>query len=68
MTPKVLFGPNLENTEDEIKPINYELMTSQVREKQEGKELIDDFIRNFFIKNKLEKSLEIFQQEWYESV
>ena len=30
------------------------------------KELIDDFIRNFFIKNKLTKSLEAFQQEWYE--
>ena len=28
--------------------------------------VIDDFIRNFFIKNKLNKSLEAFQQEWYE--
>jgi len=30
------------------------------------KELIDDFIRNFFIKWGLEKSLETFQGEWYE--
>ncbi len=31
-------------------------------------ELVDDFIRNFFIKHKMQKSLEIFQQEWYELV
>lgn len=27
---------------------------------------IDDFIRNFFVKNGLKKSLEMFQNEWYE--
>lgn len=29
-------------------------------------ELIDDYIRNFFTRNGLDKSLEAFQQEWYE--
>ena len=29
------------------------------------KELIDDYIRNFFISNNLPKSLEAFQAEWY---
>ncbi|KRW99930.1 WD40-repeat-containing domain [Pseudocohnilembus persalinus] len=29
-------------------------------------EVVDDFIRNFLIKNKMTRSLEIFQQEWYE--
>lgn len=29
-------------------------------------EVVDDFIRNYLIKNKMTKSLEIFQQEYYE--
>jgi len=44
------------------------MLTSQVREKNEGNELIDDFIRNFFIKKGLKRSLQIFQQEWYEAI
>jgi hypothetical protein len=30
-------------------------------------ELVDDFIRNFFIRHKLSRSLETFQIEWYET-
>ena len=30
-------------------------------------ELVDDFIRNFFIKHNLTRSLETFQIEWYET-
>lgn len=29
-------------------------------------EVVDDFIRNFLIKHQLNRSLEVFQQEWYE--
>lgn len=29
-------------------------------------EVVDDFIRNFLIKHKMTRSLEVFQQEWYE--
>jgi hypothetical protein len=29
-------------------------------------EVVDDFIRNYLIKNKMTKSLEVFQQEYYE--
>ncbi|CAD8213124.1 unnamed protein product [Paramecium octaurelia] len=29
-------------------------------------EVVDDFIRNFLIKNQMNRSLEVFQQEWYE--
>jgi len=32
----------------------------------ENVEVIDDFIRNFLLKNSMNKSLEIFQSEWYE--
>jgi len=32
----------------------------------ENVEVIDDFIRNFLLKNSMSKSLEIFQSEWYE--
>jgi len=58
----------LEHRDDEIKPVNYELLTSQVRENHREGELVDDFIRNFFIKKGLSRSLQIFQQEWYEAV
>jgi len=29
-------------------------------------EVIDDFIRNYLIKHKMMKTLQIFQQDWYE--
>ena len=29
-------------------------------------EMIDDFIRNFFLKRGMTRSLETFQREWYE--
>jgi hypothetical protein len=29
-------------------------------------EVVDDFIRNFLISNKMHKTLESFQKEWYE--
>ncbi|CAD8071038.1 unnamed protein product [Paramecium sonneborni] len=32
----------------------------------ERPEVVDDFICNFLIKNQMNKSLEVFQQEWYE--
>eukprot|EP00294_Goniomonas_avonlea_P016044 CAMPEP_0114561352 /NCGR_PEP_ID=MMETSP0114-20121206/11957_1 /TAXON_ID=31324 /ORGANISM="Goniomonas sp, Strain m" /LENGTH=606 /DNA_ID=CAMNT_0001746979 /DNA_START=71 /DNA_END=1888 /DNA_ORIENTATION=- len=35
---------------------------------QKRHEVIDDFIRNFFLKMGLSKSLETFQTEWYEKV
>jgi hypothetical protein len=50
--------------EDNIVPVNFERKPEAKTVTR--KELIDDFIRNFFIKNDLTKSLEAFQQEWYE--
>jgi len=32
----------------------------------ENVEVIDDFIRNFMLKNNMLRTLEIFQSEWYE--
>lgn len=40
--------------------------TKQNKTQVERVEPIDDFIRNFFIKNALNKSLAVFQQEYYE--
>jgi len=28
--------------------------------------VIDDFIRNFLVKGKMTKTMNVFQQEWYE--
>jgi len=54
------------------KPAGLEfLRTTQTEKRVEPKqvkrtEVIDDFIRNFMIKHKMKRSLEVFQQEWYE--
>merc|ERR1719169_26390 len=31
-----------------------------------GKEVVDDFIRNFFIRHGMKRSLDVFESEWYE--
>jgi WD40 repeat protein len=33
---------------------------------EQGKEVVDDFIRNFFIRHEMKRSLDIFESEWYE--
>lgn len=48
--------------EDEIVPVNFERKPEAKTIQRQ--ELIDDFIRNFFIKNNLTKSLEAFQVSW----
>jgi hypothetical protein len=35
---------------------------------QQRPQVIDDFVRNFFMKNGMKRSLDIFQTEWYEMV
>jgi len=32
----------------------------------QGKEVVDDFIRNFFIRHGMKRSLDVFESEWYE--
>ncbi|KAL9650719.1 hypothetical protein ABK040_001773 [Willaertia magna] len=43
-----------------------EVKRSPRPELQKQPEVIDDFIRNFFVKKGMEKSLAVFQDEWYE--
>lgn len=57
--------------EETMKPeldIYEETLKSQVAQPKtiNRQEMIDDYIRNFFIKHGLEKSLSVFQKEWYE--
>lgn len=35
---------------------------------QQRPQVIDDFVRNFFMKNGMERTLDVFQTEWYEMV
>lgn len=51
---------------DGVVEVNFS-RTPAEREFAYNSEIIDDFIRNFFIRHKLHKSLDSFQQEWYEA-
>lgn len=55
--PKSFELPEIRDGKGEVKPN---------RTQVERVEPIDDFIRNFFIKNQLTRSLAVFQQEYYE--
>lgn len=56
----------IEVEEDNIVPVNFERKPEPKTVKRN--ELIDDFIRNFFIKNNLVKSLEAFQVSRHHSM
>lgn len=63
---------DVEKLLDETQKLEAKSVVSQVKDDApqpkviQRQEMIDDYIRNFFLKHGLNKSLEAFQREWYE--
>lgn len=57
----------LGSKEDEVKSMEATINKKPVPSVIQRQELVDDFIRNFFQKHGMNRSLEMFQKEWYDN-